>query len=332
MAKHRVLIVGVGSIGERHLRCFNTTGRAQTAFCEVNAALREKIAKQYNVGQVYADLDTALADRHDAAVVAAPAQLHVGMTTKLADAGIHVLCEKPLSTSLDGIDEMLSTVAERGVTTGVGYTWRCNPVVADAREQVITGRFGTPRQIVMVQGSPFPYHRPAYREIYYNDRATGGGCIQDAMTHIVNMGEWLFGPIDRLVSDCAHQQLEGVDVEDTVHVITRQGDVMGNYSVNQYQPYDEMIINIAFDKASVKIMPREFYWQWKQQPEDDWQKKTLGKNERDALYVTQAQRFLDAVEGKGEVTCTLAEALQTLKVNLAMLASSQQQAWQSIDR
>ena len=332
MAKHRVLIVGVGSIGERHLRCFTVTGRAQTAICEVNTALREKVAKQYNVGQAYSNLEAALADVHDVAVVCTPAHLHVVMTTQLAEAGINVLCEKPLSTSMDGVEQMLHAIAQRDLTAAVGYTWRCNPVVADSRRAIASGQFGQPLQIVMVQGSPFDYHRPAYRKIYYNDHATGGGCIQDGMTHIVNMGEWLVGPIDRLIADCAHQHLEGVVVEDTVHVITRQGNVLGNYSLNQYQPNDEMIINVVCEKASLKILPRECCWQWKQHPEDAWQEKTFNKIERDTLYITQANYFLDAVEGKGKVTCTLEEGLQTLRVNLAMLTSTRQQTWQTIDR
>ena len=62
-----------------------------------------------------------------------------------------------------------------------------------------SGRFGRPVQLVAVCGQHFPTYRPAYREIYYRDRATGGGAIQDAITHVLNLGEWLIGPVDRLL-------------------------------------------------------------------------------------------------------------------------------------
>ena len=67
---HRVLVVGVGSIGERHLRCFGRTGRADVGLVEVNAAVRDTVAARYGVTRSFAELDVALAAGFDAAVVA----------------------------------------------------------------------------------------------------------------------------------------------------------------------------------------------------------------------------------------------------------------------
>src|SRR5207249_4411060 len=94
---HRVLIIGVGSIGERHLRCFQATGRAELAFVEINESLRHAIAGRHGISRCYAHLEEALADEPSAAVIATPAPLHVPLALCLAAAGIHVLMEKPLS-------------------------------------------------------------------------------------------------------------------------------------------------------------------------------------------------------------------------------------------
>ena len=104
--KHRVLVIGVGSIGERHLRCFRNTGRAELALCEVNEALRADVARRYGVGRAFGRFEDALAEPHDVAVIATPAPLHVPQATRLAEAGVHLLIEKPLSTSLDGVDRL----------------------------------------------------------------------------------------------------------------------------------------------------------------------------------------------------------------------------------
>ena len=109
----KILIVGVGSIGLRHLRCFQSTGRAELSFCEVNPALRAKVAKEQKIERHYADLESALADPHDAAVICTPANLHIPMAIRLAEAGIHLLLEKPLSTSLDGIDKLQQILESR---------------------------------------------------------------------------------------------------------------------------------------------------------------------------------------------------------------------------
>ena len=74
-----ILIAGVGSIGERHLRCFIASGRADVSFCEVNASLSRKIAEQYTVAQSFDSFDSALAAKPDAVVICTPAHLHVPM-------------------------------------------------------------------------------------------------------------------------------------------------------------------------------------------------------------------------------------------------------------
>src|SRR5438270_7419352 len=98
---HRVLVVGVGSIGERHVRCFRATGRADLSLVEVNADVRSDVAGRYGVARAYASLDEALREPPDVAVVATPAPLHVPQAVALADAGVHVLIEKPLGTNLE---------------------------------------------------------------------------------------------------------------------------------------------------------------------------------------------------------------------------------------
>jgi predicted dehydrogenase len=322
-----VLIVGVGSIGHRHLRCFQQTGRVRLALCEVNRDLGRQIAGQYGIEQVYHDFDAALADRPEAAVVTTPAHLHVSMATRLAEAGVHVLIEKPLSTRLDGIAELQRTVERRGVVAAVAYVYHAHPVLRDMRETLRSGRFGAPVQVVATCGQHFPTYRPAYREIYYKDRATGGGAIQDALTHILNATEWLVGPIDRLVCDASHQVLEGVEVEDTVHLLARHGRTQACYSLNQHQAPSEVTITVICQHGTLRFEGHALRWRWTQQPEEPWHDVQFDPIERDALFVTQANGFLDAVEGKAVPLCTLAEGVQTLRVNLAALQSADCGAW-----
>src|SRR5690606_5691963 len=119
---------------------------------------------------------------------------------------------------------------------GVAYVYRAHPAAQATREAIQSGRFGKPLQVVAVSGQPFAHFRPAYRDIYYAHHDQGGGAIQDGLTHTLNLCEWLVGPITRLSADAAHLRLEGVDVEDTAHVLARHDDhVMGSYAVNHHQ-------------------------------------------------------------------------------------------------
>lgn len=336
---HSVLIVGVGSIGERHLRCFQATGRAEVAFVEINDTLRATISQRYGV-RGFSDLKDAIVDRPDLspskargatlAVVATPANRHIEIATRLAEANFHLLIEKPLSTSTDDIEQLVRIVNERGLVVGVAYVYRCFPALAAMRDALLSRRFGQPVEIVAVSGQNFPTYRPAYRDTYYTDHATGGGAIQDALTHVLNAGEWLVGRIERLVADAAHRVLDGVTVEDTAHVLTRQGEVLSSYSLNQHQAPNESTITVICERGTVRWESHNQRWQWMIRPDEPWQNEPFEPQPRDAVFITQAHRFLDSVEGGTKPLCSLDEGLQTLRVNLAALESVKSCCWQTI--
>ena len=332
-------MIGVGSIGERHLRCFQATGRADVSFVEINDSLRNQISERYGV-QGFPDLESALRRRPDfdpqqtlrstVAVVATPANLHIPVAQRLAEANFHLLIEKPLSACLMGIDRLQQVVQERRLVVGVAYVYRSFPALNEMRNALLSGQLGRPVEIVAVCGQNFPTYRPAYRSTYYTDRATGGGAIQDALTHIINTGEWLVGPVDRLVTDAAHQVLEGVTVEDTVHVLARHGDVLGNYSLNQHQAPNEITLTVICEHGTVRWESHQNRWRWMTRPGDSWHDHPNDPMQRDTAFIIQADRFLDAVENLTPPVCTLEEGIQTLNVNLAALASVDQRCWQTI--
>jgi len=317
-----VLIVGTGSIGHRHVRCFLATGRAQIGICETNATLRESIAAQYSLADRFATLDDALARDWDAAVIATPANTHVAIAARLAAQGLHLLIEKPLSTSLEGVPELDALVRKQGIVAAVAYVYRAHPALAQLRSRLAGGEFGEPVQLVVYAGHDFAAVRPAYQNIYYADRRTGGGAIQDALTHMINAAEWLVGPIDRLAADAAHQALPGVTVEDTVHVVARHGSVMASYSMNQYQPFDETLITVVCRKGMVRFEPNQNRWRWMLSADKRWHEESSPPLERDAWFTLQAHGFLDAIERKAPPPCTLADGIQTLRVQLAVLGSA----------
>jgi predicted dehydrogenase len=327
---HKVLVVGVGSIGERHVRCFQSTDRASVSICEVNDSLREEIADRYNIKHTYSSLDAALQAEYDAVVIAVPAHLHIPIAQQAAEAGLHLLIEKPLSTSLAGVEQLQQTIEEKNLVAAVAYVYRAHPAFAAMKQALESGRFGAPVQIVAVSGQNFPFYRPAYRDTYYRNHATGGGAIQDAITHVLNAGEWLAGPIDRLVADAAHLAIPDVDVEDTVNIMTRQGNVLGCYSLNQHQAPNENVITVICERGMVRFELHRHRWSW--MADGDWQVEDTENLERDALYIRQASAFLDAAQRQASPLCRLDEGLQTLRVNLAALASVEQQQWQIIAR
>ena len=336
----KLLVIGFGSIGERHVRCFLKTERCAVSVCDPNPQLRQRAQSEYGIELTYTSLDEAMGDAHDYALIATPAQFHIPMATRLAEAGVHLLIEKPLSVSLEGIRELDEIVTRKGLTAMVAYTHRANPTLISMREQLLSGSYGRPLQVVGNVGQDFAKYRPAYQDTYFARHATGGGAIQDAMTHLVNAGEWLVGPIRQLVVDARHQSLPGVDVEDTVHLMTRHGvkqDVLGAYSLNLHQAPDEFTITVTAEAGTCKLDLQRNRWSCKTESGQPWEHHEFQIENRDEIYIRQANTFFDAVAGQSQVSCTLQEAEQSLRVNLAMLHGAGNTPWldvlpQSADR
>jgi predicted dehydrogenase len=316
-----ILVIGCGSIGERHVRTFLATGRVDVLACDNRPAIRQQMTERYGVAAI-AEWTTALENPAvTGVVIATPAPLHVAMATRWLEAGRHVLIEKPLSLDLTGVDQLIATGDRVQRFAAVAYVLHFVPAIQGAREFLRAGSFGPVRHVAVNTGQHFPFFRPAYREIYYRDRAQGGGAIQDALTHMANAVEWIVGPTSRVFCDAAHQVLEGVTVEDTVNATARNGDALVSYALNQFQALNETRLEFHAETGSVRVELNAQRWGVQARGASEWTWHAAPVPERDYLYVTQAHAFLDGCEGKANLLCTLEEGKQTLRFNLAALQS-----------
>jgi predicted dehydrogenase len=194
-----VLVIGGGSIGEQHARCFFWTSD-DVSLCDVRPEMRERLAQTYPLRQTFAYFHEALTSWPDVSVICTRAHLHDGMAIDLVNAGWHILSEIVVCTSIDRVDELMQLMKEKKTAFAIAYMLRCHPIIAAMREAIQGSRFVKPVELIAVTGQPFPTLRPAYRGTYRTNRATRGGCLQDALAHIVNDSEWIFGPITRFNS------------------------------------------------------------------------------------------------------------------------------------
>lgn len=332
--QHTVLIIGTGSIGERHLRCLQSTGRCRIAFCEPLDERRKDVATRYGIGEelTFTSLDEALASDtpFDAAVVASPAPFHIPMGMQLAGRGIHILMEKPLSLSLEGVEEFQNLVREKEVVAAVGYTHRAHPAISGLKKQLDSGAFGKALELRVDVGQHLATIRPAYADVYFADPKMGGGAIQDMITHFYSVGDWLLGPIDRIVTHARHLALPRVEVEDTVHSLADHNGVMAVYAQNLTQLQNEVFVTVICEKGSIRADYGRKRISTISEPNGEWQHKPYELDDIDEVYVAQDSAFLDAVEGHGSTFCTLEEAVRTLRVNLASLRSAETMSWQTI--
>jgi len=322
---HRLLVIGTGSIGERHVRCLLGTGRARVSLCEPNDALRQHVAEQYDVTAAYPSLEEALDDSSsgwDSAVIATPADTHIAIARRIAEAGIAPLIEKPLAVEETGLAALQQILEARGLPCGVAYVYRAHPALRAMRQALGDGQFGRPLELVVIAGQHFPTYRPAYAETYYAEHARGGGLIQDCLPHLLNAAEWLVGPATRVIADAAHCKLPNVTVEDTAHVLARHGDVPASYALNQHQAPNETSITVIAERGTARCEYHRHAWQWMSEPDTPWREQRIDFAARDDWFTAQEDAWLDVLAGKAEPLCDLAGGWRTLRATRAVLDSA----------
>ncbi len=321
-----VLVIGCGSIGERHIRTFQQTDRCRVVACDVREEVRAAMRSRYRVATVANWQEALAAGGINAAIIATPADSHVHLARESLDRGLDCLIEKPLAIDLEGVRELAMARDRSGRIAAVAYVQRFRPAFTAASDFIRGGSFGRILQATAISGQDFAALRPGYQHVYYRDRATGGGAIQDALTHLVNAIEWILGPTESVFCAADHLALPGVEVEDTVAVIARNGHAIVSYALNQFQAPNETILQFNAGKGSIRI---EFAAnRWGTLPKGatawDWHEHPLLA--RDSLFAAQAHSFLDLCEKKPSMLATLEEGIRAVAFNLAAFESIEKRA------
>ena len=138
----RFLIAGFGSIGRRHFRNLRALGERDLLFYRTGLS---QLSNEELVGvPVETDLEAALAHKPDAVIVANPTALHLDVAIPAAQAGCHLLLEKPLSHNLERVIELEKAVKTRGSRVLMGFQYRFHPGLQKASELIAQGELGRP--------------------------------------------------------------------------------------------------------------------------------------------------------------------------------------------
>jgi predicted dehydrogenase len=319
-----VLVVGGGSIGERHVRCFQHIG-CTVALCDTSATIRQALTERYHLPRTFDSVEAAAEEIWYGVVICTPANLHVEHASILAPATSALLIEKPLSTSLDEA-RRLRGLSDKVIQ--VAYVLRHHPAAQHVRQLLTEGVIGTLHEITVVAGQHFPTFRPAYRDIYYAHRESGGGAVQDAATHLFDLVQHFAGPFDWIFCDYAHQELPDVEVEDTVHLLARAGGgrVLISLALNQFMAPNETHVQLNGSRGSLAIRFHEHRAGMLLHGDETWTWTEPLVEERDDLFRAQAEAFLAAAVGQTPPLCTLDDGIRALAVNLAALRSGASQA------
>lgn len=210
-------LIGAGDIARKRI----APALRDLSNCELVSVSRaradqaESFAREFGAAKWFADWREQIADPGiDAVYIATPVHLHTEQTIAAAEAGKHVLCEKPMALNIADCDKMMEACRSNDVKLGIAYYRRFYPVLARVKEIINSGEIGS---VTLAQINAFEYVDLAPgdpRHWFLEGAKSGGGPMMDFGCHRIELLIDLFGPVGR-VEGLVSNKAFGREVEDT---------------------------------------------------------------------------------------------------------------------
>jgi predicted dehydrogenase len=218
----RTALVGCGKVGHIHATCLQREREAElVAVCDAQADRATAFAAQYG-GRPFADFGTLLRETQPQAVlIATPHPLHAIPAIAAAQAGAHVLVEKPLAATLADCDAMIAAARNTGVQLGVISQRRFYAPVQRMKAAIDAGKLGRPALGVFIM---YSWRDPAYyrSDPWRGQWATeGGGVLVNQSPHQLDLLQWFMGPIAEISGCWANVNHPAIEVDDTAVAVLR---------------------------------------------------------------------------------------------------------------
>ena len=341
MSELRVGVVGMG-IGQSHLLSWLAVeGASATVFAEVDDAKRSKGEADWGIPGV-ASLDDLLAAVGDSASLhhvdvidlCTPPSMHEEQIIRCLDAGVHVICEKPLVDSVAACDRLADAVDRAAATSGARFMpifqYRFGDGAARARALIdagITGRLFTASASTWWRRGKGYYAEAPWRGTWGGER---GGCVLSHAIHNHDLLTWMAGPLVELRA-MATTRVNDVETEDCAVAIGRTADgglVTMNVTLGSASESSQLVWhfdNVTITSSSEAYDPAAGPWNFEfrrsafaEEAEQVWADLAPSGSQ----YTGQFQGFVDALADGGEFPVTLADATASLELVTAWYHSA----------
>lgn len=332
------LMVGLGGVGQRHLRnlrallgpeaeigAYRVLRASHVLTDTLKVEPGSQLEQKFNL-TTFSSLDEALARKPSAVFICNPSSLHIPIALAAAEAGCHLFIEKPLSHSLEGVGLLADIVEKRKLTAMVGYQMRFHPCLQRVKTVLDSGELGQVLAVHAEVGAYMPnWHTyEDYRSSYAARADLGGGVVLSQIHEIDYLG-WLFGAPSRVFALGGHLSSLEVDVEDVASSLL-ECRVNGRLvPVQLHQDYVQRpgsrTLRILGDKgkllADIELLTVTTF--------DDTGKTSSHVSfagfQRNQLFIDELTHFLQCIDRREPPSIPLADGASSLATALAIKQS-----------
>ena len=318
-----ILIVGYGSIGRRHLQNLQTLGYKNFVLYRTGKSIlpdngNATISIEY-------DLTKALSYKPIATIIANPTALHIPVALAAARAGSHLFLEKPVSHTLDGVEELIRLTKRKGLIVQTGFQFRFHPGLLKIKYLLETNAIGPVVSVQAHWGEHLPDWHPweDYHKSYSARVDLGGGALL-TLCHPFDYLYWLIGKINRVAAVTSRRGGLSITVEDTAEVILHfMSGAIGTVHLDFIERPTEHYLRIIGQKGVI-------HWDNSdgcvrlQSERGVWEKLSLPNGfDRNSLFLDELRHFLSCIMENQQPQCTLDDGVATLRIVLAAKESAQ---------
>lgn len=324
----KVGIIGAGAVTIFHYRGYTAAGAHIKAMADIDARALEARRREWGIPEGYHDYHDMLADPEIEAVsICLPNALHHSAAIAAARAGKHVLCEKPLSLSLERGREMIQACREAGVILQTGHHLRSGAEAAKARALIQSGALGRLTYIRLRQAHDWA-GASTIRDSFAKLAHSGGGTLLDNGCHLMDLARFYGGSVQRLHASTATLGFD-IEVEDTASVSVQfESGALATIEASWVATGWENAFSIYGTKGALeytnRLQPAVMRHYFRESPGTTWDKPDVAVYQLGGLdaHSRAVVDFLEAVRGQREVVCTGEDGLEAVRLVLASYESA----------
>ena len=322
----KILIVGLGSIGKLHLKI------ARELFPDAEILvfrhLKSLDIPEFSNGCIYS-IEEIISFDPEIGIICNPSSLHVSIAKAMAELKTNLLIEKPISSSLEGVQELIQLFNENDKVLFVGYNLRFSYSLNHFRKLLEYHEIGNILSVRCEVGQSLINWRPDkdYREGVSAIRKLGGGVLLE-LSHEIDYLQWIFGDIDWVRATLSQQSSLDIDVEDTAFLTlgftseSRKKKLIGTLHMDFIRQDTTRLCTAIGELGSlqwngitgeVKIYTNET---------QEWKLSYVHPPVREDTYRDEWKYFIECITGKVKNMDSALDALNVLRVIEAANASS----------
>ena len=291
----RILIIGAGSIGERHIRNLLAADYKDIyVFRQRNLPLRTIEPEQIHI---FTDFDEIKRIQPEVAFICSPTSMHLEQTMACVEHGMHVFVEKPLSHTIEGLNALKNLVKEKGKYVHIGYMMRFHPLFRRLKNIIQDQQYGKVLSFTSHWGEYLPAWHPweDYRSSYVARKDLGGG-VALTLSHDIDLVNWLMGEellsFKSLKIQPSRLEVETESVAD--FLFQYKGGASGHVHLNYIEKVPSRYLKMVFEDASVEVDYFKNAMQVRTKTEEV--QHTLTAFERNQLFIDQQAFFMQKIE------------------------------------